>query len=206
MFNRFISAYECTEERPAAEISLNQESNLSCIKSVLNELGGKTFNEGLYRVLLPSEIEQATNAARLAFPELAERITVFGYDWLGRKFAVDTGRLSKGVEQVLMLEVGAGEAMQIPADPIAFHNNELVEFPDDALAKPFFEEWKMIGKKSLCHDQCVGYKIPLFLGGADEISNLEISDLSIYWHVCGQLRNKTWTLPEGHSISDIKIR
>ena len=39
-------------------------------------------------------------------------------------------------------------------------------------------------------EDCVGYKIPLFLGGNDEISNLEITDMEIYWGICGQLITK----------------
>ncbi|TWT34793.1 T6SS immunity protein Tdi1 domain-containing protein [Blastopirellula retiformator] len=157
--------------------------------SVLKNLGGKTFNDGLYRVLRADEVEEATEAGCLAFPELAQHITVFGYDWLGRQFAADAGRRSKGMPQVLMLGFGTGSALQIPVDPIAFHNDELVDYPDDALAKPFFLQWQAAARAKLKHYQCAGYKVPLFLGGAGDVDNLEVTDLSVYWHLCGQLRN-----------------
>ena len=36
--------------------------------------------------------------------------------------------------------------------------------------------------------RCVGYKVPLFLGGADDIGDLELADLDVYWTITGQLR------------------
>jgi hypothetical protein len=172
---------------------------------VVAELGGQTFDDGLYRVLRADEVRDATNAAMLAFPELVQRILVFGYDWLGRQFASDSSRQADGSPQVLMLEFGAGEAMQIPADPVAFHDAELVDYADDALSKPFFCEWQATTAAKINHDHCVGYRIPLFLGGADNVQNLEIYDLSVYWHICGQLRTKAATLKDGQTIGQMKI-
>lgn len=37
------------------------------------------------------------------------------------------------------------------------------------------------------HDKCVGYKVPLFLNGEDNISNLELSDIEVYWGIMGQM-------------------
>lgn len=37
-------------------------------------------------------------------------------------------------------------------------------------------------------DECVGYKIPLFLGGDDHIGNLQSTDLDVYWTLTGRLR------------------
>jgi len=104
-----------------------------------------------------------------------------------------------------MLEFGAGEAMQIPVDPVTFHEQELVEHADDALARPFFLQWQAVVPTTIRHDQCIGYKVPLFLGGTDTVDNLEICDLSVYWHVCGQLRTKARALKEGQTISDMDI-
>ena len=46
------------------------------------------------------------------FPEFRDRIQPFAFDWLGRHFALDRGRVANGSAQVLMLKVGVGEAMQ----------------------------------------------------------------------------------------------
>ena len=137
------------------------------------------------------QVLTAVEAIEGVFPELARRIVPFGYDWLGRHFVVDLGRIADGVPQVLMLEVGAGEAMQIPASIEDFHNIELVNFADDALSVPFWNRWREINSDPLPYQDCAGYKIPLFLGGADDVFNLETINMSVYVHICGQLRNKT---------------
>lgn len=48
----------------------------------------------------------------LVFPEFRDRIEPFAFDWLGRHFAPDRGRVANGSAQVLMLKGGVGEAMQ----------------------------------------------------------------------------------------------
>jgi hypothetical protein len=104
-----------------------------------------------------------------------------------------------------MLEVGVGGAMEIPASVVDFHNIELVEYADDALAVPLWKQWREINPTELAFTECVGYKVPLFLGGADALANLEVLDLSVYVEICGQLRNKTRTLPPGQSIRRVAI-
>ncbi|MEU0792390.1 T6SS immunity protein Tdi1 domain-containing protein [Amycolatopsis sp. NPDC005961] len=34
---------------------------------------------------------------------------------------------------------------------------------------------------------CAGYQVPLFLGGADVVENLEEFDLEVYWSLCAQM-------------------
>jgi hypothetical protein len=57
----------------------------------------------------------------------------------------------------------------------------------------------------LAFADCVGYKVPLFLGGADGLANLEVIDLSVYVEICGQLRNKVRTLAPGQSIRSVRL-
>jgi hypothetical protein len=49
----------------------------------------------------------------------------------------------------------------------------------------------------------VGYRVPLFLGGSDTLENLEVTDLDVYWTICGQLRLAAAQLPEGTAIKGI---
>ena len=107
---------------------------------------------------------------------------------------------------VLMLEIGAGEALNIPASISDFHNVELVECTNEALALSFFEEWKTLNPQKISYDQCIGYKVPLFLGGSDTVDNLEAIDLSVYVEICGQLRNKVQTLQNGQTLRNITIQ
>jgi hypothetical protein len=52
----------------------------------------------------------------------------------------------------------------------------------------------------------VGYGVPLFLGGQDVVDNLELTDLDVYWSVCGQLRCGAMSLPPGTSINQVSGR
>ena len=55
-------------------------------------------------------------------------------------------------------------------------------------ASEFFEAWLRGNPGPIRFDQCVGYQVPLFLGGADELRNLSVTDLDLYWTLTGELR------------------
>jgi Domain of unknown function (DUF1851) len=146
----------------------------------------------------PSDLSAWHDRIHLAFPQFEDRIiTCFGFDWLGRAFALDNKRLQSVQPSVLMFEVGTGEALR---DLQSFHEEVLIEDGEAALAISFHEKWLAAGGEAPNYTQCVGYQKPLFLGGADEIWNVELSDLDVYWHVVGQLVRKTRDLPPGTPI------
>jgi hypothetical protein len=91
---------------------------------------------------------------------------------------------------------------------VPFHDEELVEYRDAALASGFFDTWALDHGSALplAGDHCVGYRVPLFLGGRDTVDNLEVIDLDVYWTTCGQLRRGTLELPEGTSVRDVSRR
>lgn len=157
-----------------------------------SEFAGASFDGGLYRVHDDRSGPQALAIIADAFPEFAQRACPFGYDWLGRQFAVDEGRVVGGRPQVLLLEPGTAEALEIPVSFSELHDEELIDHIDAALAADFFASWSTSNADSLplLRTQCVGYKVPLFLGGEDTVENLEVSDLDVYWSICGQLRRQ----------------
>ena len=138
---------------------------------------------GAYRRFTDPDRAAIADGVATAFPEFAERIAIFGCDWLGRVFATDSARGGA----VLLLEPGTAEALEIPVDFTEFEASELVDNPDAALAYGFYQSWRAAGGAAPGPGQCVGYRKPLFLGGADELANLELSDLSVYWSVTAQL-------------------
>lgn len=150
--------------------------------------GGSTFERGLYRVLPLTDVPKVKKLVDAGFPFLGRRVLPFSTDWLGRVFAADTGRLDRGEPMVLMLEPGTGEALEIPCTIQSFHDRELIEYKDAALAAPFYEAWLDLGGSIPEATQCIGYRKPLFLGGKDEVSNLEVADLDVYWTLTTQLR------------------
>lgn len=136
---------------------------------------------GAYRRLAGAEIAAIRKDVFAVFPEFAGLVEIFGADWLGRVFATQ----GEGGE-VLLLEPGTAEALEIPVDFDEFEASELVDNPDAALALGFYQSWREAGGAAPGPGQCIGYRKPLFLGGADDIENLELSDMSVYWSVTAQ--------------------
>ena len=195
MFTQFRDKYGdgegSSEELNLAFLSPLEE-RATGITELLSSSGGATFASGLYRLHGSGDIATWTKNVEATFPEYQGLIVCFGYDWLGRHFALDT-RTSEGQWQILLIEPGAGEAMQIPVSFADFHNVELVEYASDALAEPFFMDWLSSGGVSPRPKECIAYKTPIFLNGSDTIENLEVSNMDLYWHLCGQLRQSTAT-------------
>lgn len=172
---------------------------------LIARFGGASFNGGLYRIVRASDINTWNARISLAFPEFANGTTVFGYDWLSRAFAIEGGRLVQGQPGVVMFEPGTGEALEVPANVQTFHDVELIQDSDPALASNAHNEWLVRGGAVPAYAECIGYKVPLFLKGEDKFENMELSDLDVYWHLMGQLIVKTRNLRPGTRVGLVTI-
>ncbi|HET7489885.1 MAG TPA: T6SS immunity protein Tdi1 domain-containing protein [Acidimicrobiales bacterium] len=172
------------------------------------ELAGASFGGGLYRVHTPETGRRWTAVVEAAFPSMAGRIACFGSDWLGRQFALDRERRRGKYHLVLLLEPGTGDALEIPATVSSLHTDELVNQADAALALDFYADWREAtgDEDFLDPDECVGYDVPPFLGGSDDLDNLTRIDMERYWSVAGQLLQGTAELPPGATIGDVARR
>ncbi len=175
-------------------------------EETVTRIAGCTFENGLYRIHDETSGPPSRRFITETFPEFSERVVPFAYDWLGRQFGLDSARVADGEALILMMEPGTGQALEIPMSFRSFHE-ELGELREPALAESFFLKWSASnpGYLPLAPTGCVGYKVPLFLGGLDSIENLEVIDLDVYWSVCGQLRRGTRRMPAGTSIRQIAI-
>lgn len=174
------------------------------VEDLIRQVGGTTYNHGLYRVLTPSQYPVAKEAFERMHPKYEGKLAPFGYDWMGRHFAVDLHASTNGNPRVLMMEPGTGSAFVIPVTVETFHNEELVESHDDALASGSWTEWRETHPDPLPHSKCVGYRKPLFLGGEDDFPNYEIGNLEIYIEFCSQVWDRIRDLPEGTPIKNIQ--
>ena len=166
-------------------VELSGEVSYESQEAFFSAMEGKTFLDGMYRTFGSDEIEKWCRTVEETFPAYKNQISVFAYDWLGRIFA-----LSKLKGTVLLFEPGTGEVLDIPVNITDFYNVEIAEYPEDSLASEFFAEWfEKNGNYLLKHNECAGYKVPLFLNGDDVIENLEVSDMEVYWEMMKQLIN-----------------
>lgn len=173
---------------------------------LVDQFAGCTFEDGLYRLHDAESGPRGEVSIADAFPDFAGHVCPFAVDWLGRQFGLDARRSEGGEALVLLMEPGTGQALEIPFSFRSFHEN-LNDLREPALAVSFFSQWaaENRGQIPLDPQECVGYKVPLFLGGQDAVDNLEVIDLQVYWSVCGQLRQGTKRLPAGASVRQISI-
>ena len=84
-----------------------------------------------------------------------------------------------------MLEPGPGKLLKIAATFTEFVEREIIENREAVLACGFYTEWLAQGR-SPTFQECVGYRVPLFLSGNDGIDNLELTNMEVYLSITGQ--------------------
>lgn len=203
MYDIFRNVFSCDYRVINEPLSVSEvKTDMYGLAELMLEFGGCSFDNSLYRVMKPDSIKEWNQTVEDAFPNFVGRVQCFGYDWLGRIFALDSGRLEEGKPGVVMFEPGTGQALEIPCNIVSFHNQELVEYQEEALALAFRAQWLTRGAAP-SYDECIGYRKPLFLGGQDVLDNLESSNLDVYWTLTGQMIKKAKGLPLGTRLGKI---
>lgn len=209
MFERFCEFFNVEQLKNLNDFSeLTYEDiqkNTKGFLELFNSFNGESFGDGLYRLHDISKINEWNDIIVQAFPKFSNRISCFGYDWLGRQFALDKERVDHGQSQILMFEPGTGEVLEIPCNFIEFHNEEIPNYHDACLASDFYSNWKSQYRIHLKKEECAGYRVLLFLGGQDDVENLEKNNVEVYWQICSQLIQRMKDVPEGTEIKNIVI-
>jgi hypothetical protein len=182
---------------PFAQVELDE---------VFESLAGVCLDEGLYRVHTPASALVWSGLIPDGFPTFQDRAIPFGYDWLGRQFAVDRDRTGPSGHLCLLMEPGTGQALELPFTAVELHQDGLIDLTDAALAADFYLRWRdeADDTEPLGPAECIGYRIPLFLGGADEPSNLERTDMTVYWSLQGQLIRQASATDPGTPIVGVR--
>jgi len=176
------------------------------IGSFLLADGGISIGNGLLRIHSVDSAQAADGFVREAFPDFHHRVRCFAFDWLGRQFSLDSASADgPRSATILMFEAGTGEALEIPVRLNEFFQHEIVDYSDAALAETAFTAWQASGGAAPAFTESIGYRTPLFLGGLDEISNLELTDTAEYWGIFGQLLVRAIGLPPGTRIDAVTI-
>jgi len=145
--------------------------------------------KGVFSSFSTDNVKKWTEIVEEGYPEFAGQFQLFGYDWLGRCFGIDLRDDFK--ENVLMFEIGTGDVLEISSSFCDFLNEEIPLYSDACLALAFYDEWLQETKKVVEYGRCIGYKIPLFLGGEDVIVNLEDSDMEVYWYIVSEIKKRS---------------
>lgn len=166
----------------------NVDSRHLTPREFISNYGGRAFGNGLFNTFSQENLALWTDIVNRAYPMLKGKFELFGYDWLGRCFAVD--KRSSFRKNIFLFEIGTDDVLMIPGSFTEFINNTMISDADACLAKGLFDEWTAAHNHALSYGNCVSYKIPLFLGGEDDFSNMEESDMEVYWEILIQVKNK----------------
>src|SRR4051812_10422713 len=105
MFERFVKKFSIDPAPPATGGGVAGTATADAWLAELRaRFGGRSFRGGLYRIIAEADSAKWDERVAVGFPEHAETIQCFGYDWLGRVFALDSARQEGGNAGVLMLE------------------------------------------------------------------------------------------------------
>lgn len=168
MLDEFIKYFELNE-------SFNSENLYEDFSRTYSSCA---FGAGLFNTFAFDKRDHWNSVVESHYPKYKDNISVIGYDWLGRIFAV-----LKDQDCVKLFEIGTGEVLNIGCSLEKFLDEEIPNHSNECLAHSFFDEWKKENPDGFPYGSCVGYKIPLLLGGKDDISNLEVSDMEVYWYL-----------------------
>jgi hypothetical protein len=202
MIKIFLDRFNITSKRSIVEEGNDFYKNLPVeLFKVLDLFGGATFNNGLYRL---HSFESSARWALIVadyFNQYRHKIYPFGFDWMGRQFCLSTSN-----DIIFMFDPATGESFELRHTLAILHNEDFVNDADDMLSISLFNKALSFYKiNSIGYNECLGYKVPLFLGGKDDIENYELQDIEVYWHIENQLYNKVKHMPEGTKIRNIKI-
>jgi hypothetical protein len=103
------------------------------------------------------------------------------------------------------VDPGGGEYLTTDCPLSEWH--DAVAGEEDPLAYPFYQEWRAANPAAglLGYGQAIGYKVPLFLGGEDEVHNLEVCDREVYFELCTQLAHGARKLGVGETVHSISF-
>jgi len=163
--------------------------DIDSYQSFLTAFSGIQFGNGLFTVFREEDIDAWQENVKDAFQITKEEVALFGYDWQGNCYGI--AKEEKIVDKVVLFEIGTGDVLLSEG---CFEDNIDNEAPYNAeacLAGQFYKKWLDNGGKPSKYGRCIGYKVPLFLGGKDDITNLEDSDMDVYWSILSQIMNQT---------------
>src|SRR5579872_3532130 len=145
MFEVFEKVFLPDRVRKPVEPRPRPHTGVPSFNELIARFGGSSFRGGLYRIIESGELAEWNERVSLAFPAFSKRVMAFGYDWLGRAFALNLDRRDRGDPGVTMFDPGSGEAFRIPCSIEQFHDQELGQATDAALAVEFYKEWRSGG-------------------------------------------------------------
>jgi len=172
------------------------------VANLFAECGGYSFWNGMFKVhTFPSSFYWSTLISKY-YKTYDSKFVPFGYDWMGRQFAVDLRREN----YILMFDPSTGEDFELNQDLVMFFIEDLIKDRDSILSGQLFHlATEFFHVEKIGYNNCIGYKIPLFLNGTDTLDNRELCDMEVYWEFQCQIYHQIKDLPPDTKIKSIKF-
>ncbi|MBR6799241.1 MAG: DUF1851 domain-containing protein, partial [Firmicutes bacterium] len=158
--------------------------------------GGQQFGKGMFSVFDKGDALVWERRLSKAFPKYKGRFRAFGYDWMGRCFAVPVDN----EDSILVFDPGVFDVYEISLGLKDFVNKAIPLTTEECLSAGAFVKWSDSTGTDLGRAECVGYKVPLFLGGHDEIDNFEVIGMDEYWEIISQTGRKLHGIEEEEPV------
>lgn len=206
MYERFLSKYKIDGSTDSPDSTPSAQCSITGWDELFLFGNGASFNQGVYRIIWSDELSIWKKLISSVFPNFADRIIPFGYDWLGRFFALDKDRMNQGQPLILLFSPFSNEVLELPANVVEFHNNILVNQSEPAVEKSLFESFLNENKiERIEHDFCADLTVPLYLGGKFHVGNMEVMNLQQYWQITADILRQIDKLPAGTSIRNVRL-
>jgi len=153
----------------------------------VRSFGGQHLLNGMFTVFKQNDLEKWEKNVKRFFYNLKENFKLFGYDWQGNCYGIILNNATTLNENVVMFEIGTNKILSFSCDFNTFINKTFIDQLNSILVPQFFESAVKLYDDKIGYGKCIGYKRPLFMGGQDIPSNLEYSDMDVYWTVLAQV-------------------
>lgn len=192
VIDQFLSAFGPidTPDVPQDPPPLWEDAQVAGYRDIMTAFAGATCQNGLYRLHTAASAAEAERVVTEAFPRYRDRLLCVGVDWLGRQYALNRRRphpADPSEPLLLSFDPEADGADPEPSTFAGFHAGEGI----DSCSRERWREWSAanLNDYPLAHADCVGLRIPLFLGGADIPANMAVVNTAAYWRaIVSQLR------------------
>lgn len=199
MYNLFVTHSDILNVGLEKDISLISNLDKDVV-DFFKECSGLSFDRGLYKTHTPNSSLHWSVLIGNYFANFGNKLIPFGYDWMGRQFCIINGKNN----YILMLDPATGEYFELNESIGDFHNHDLIHEKEDVLSQALFNsvlEYLKIAQ--IDYSKCIGYKVPLFLNGTDDLNNYEIIDMEVYCEFERQIYEQIKALPPGTKIDSI---
>ncbi|MDI9889367.1 DUF1851 domain-containing protein [Streptomyces sp. HNM0645] len=156
------------------------------LAAVFGRMAGRTLAEGFLRFHTPASAHESYALCARLIVGLEGRFFPFAFDWNGRELLFDIRDPEVRPRYMIMVDPEEGEHY---TTDLGLDDFFVAVTDEDALAFAYFDEWRKAnpGAGPVGFDQVVGYKVPLSLGGADDVANLELTGRQVYVELCAQI-------------------